>query len=328
MSMRPCVWMEGSEVHFIDQRYLPHEDKLYIARTTEEVAYAISDMVVRGAPAIGVAAAYGMAQAAMINDGGLPEAGEQLKATRPTAHDLFFAVDHMITAIKDGQGPDAASKDYADSITERCERIGIHGEQLVPYDGRILTHCNAGALATVLWGTALSPIYKAFEAGKDPFVYVDETRPRLQGARLTAYELHDAGVRCSIISDNAAGHYMLRGEVDLCIVGADRISRNGDVANKIGTYEKAVVARDNDIPFYVAAPTSTYDPSLADGLAIPIEERSQDEVLIVRGNPIGPKGVGALNPAFDVTPARLVTGYITEHGVLAADELESRLADF
>lgn len=314
------VWMEGIEIKFIDQRLLPHKLEIFSAKKTEDTAFAIKDMVVRGAPAIGVTAALGTAQAKMLGRD-LNEAAEMLRATRPTAQDLFTAVDYMLKKIEEGIDPKKGAEEYVNNLLDKCKKIGEHGENLIKTNQKILTHCNAGALATVDYGTALSPIRFAHRNGKEIFVFVDETRPRLQGARLTAWELWNEGISHALISDNAAGHFMQRGEIDLVIVGADRIARNGDFANKIGTYEKAILAKENDIPFYVAAPITTFDFSLEDGGAIPIEERGEEEVLLLGKERIAPPETKARNPAFDVTPKKFVTGYITENGVLKAEDI-------
>lgn len=314
-----AIWMEGKVVKSIDQRLLPNQFKIVTIRTHQEMARAIRDMTIRGAPSIGAAAAYGMALA-WLKGKSLPKAAKVLKATRPTAHDLFYAVDLMLSRA--GEDLAEVADDYADGIVEMCRRIGSHGAQLIGDGDRILTHCNAGALATVDFGTALAPIRVAHRQGKKLFVYVDETRPRLQGAKLTAWELFNEGIDHAIIPDNAAGHYM-KDSVDLVIVGADRIARNGDFANKIGTYSKAVLAKENGVPFHVAAPASTFDSRMRSGSEIPIEERSGDEVLCIGKCRIAPKGSKALNPCFDVTPARFVTSYITEKGVVRPDSLES-----
>lgn len=318
-----AVWMDGEVVTVIDQRALPRKFKTIGIRTYAEMAEAISDMTVRGAPTIGAAAAYGMALAWMTGEN-LDKAAKAIKATRPTAHDLFYAVDAMLS--KRGGDVAKAANAYADSIVTKCKSIGEHGAPLLEDGLKVLTHCNAGALATVDFGTALAPMRVAHRAGRKLFVYVDETRPRLQGAKLTAWELLNEGISHAIIADNAAGHYMSRGQVDLVIVGADRIASNGDFANKIGTYEKAVLAKENGIPFYVAAPVSTFDFSLPSGQSIVIEERSQDEVLLVGGRRISPEGCSALNPAFDVTPAEYVSGFITEKGILHPGELSGLLS--
>ncbi len=315
-----AVWMEGKTIQMIEQRLLPHKLEIFTAKSLDEVCYSISDMVIRGAPAIGVTAAYGMALAVLTGED-VQDAAMRLKATRPTAYDLFHAVDHMLEELAKGTEAVYAAEDYANTIVEKCRLIGEFGEPLIPDGGKILTHCNAGALATVDHGTALAPMRAAHNKGKKIFVFVDETRPRLQGAALTSWELVQEGIDHAIIADNAAGHYMFRGEIDLCIVGSDRITANGDFANKIGTYEKAVVAWENNIPFYVAAPVSTFDFSLESGRDIPIEERGQDEVRIVNGGLICHKDAEARNPAFDVTPARFVAGFITEIGVLKPGEI-------
>lgn len=306
-----AIWMEDGVVKAIDQRLLPSKFDVVTISDHTEMADAISDMTVRGAPTIGAAAAYGMALAS-ANGADLDEAATLIRSTRPTAHDLFHAVDLMLR--KRDALPGAAA-DYADSIVAMCRTIGENGIDLIDEGSKVLTHCNAGALATVDFGTALAPMRMARRRGRSFFVYVDETRPRLQGAKLTAWELLNEGIDHAIIADNASGHY-LREDVDLVIVGADRIARNGDFANKIGTYEKAVLAKENGVPFYVAAPMSTFDPSLEDGGGIVIEQRSPDEVLELDGVRVAPSGSGALNPAFDVTPSRYVEGFITERGIL------------
>lgn len=315
-----AVWFEDGIVKLIDQRQLPANFEIFEAKTTEEVAYAIKEMVVRGAPAIGITAAYGMAQAS-LQGRNVDEAFEILRNTRPTAHDLFYALRSMMDAINSGEDPVKKAEEYANDIIGRCEKIGEYGEKLIKDGYRILTHCNAGALAVGDWGTATAPIRKAHRNGKKIFVWVDETRPRLQGARLTAWEMVQEGIEHAIIADNAAGYFMRKGEIDMVIVGADRITSNGDVANKIGTYEKAVVAKENGIPFYVAAPISTFDFSLENGDQIPIEERREEEVLFCRECRIAPQESHARNPAFDVTPAKYITGIITEKGVFKPEEI-------
>ncbi len=319
-----AVWFEDGIVKLIDQRKLPGKFEIFEARSTEEVAYAIREMVVRGAPAIGITAAYGMAQAWMQGRN-VNEAFEILRKTRPTAHDLFYALNLMKKTIEEGQDALKKAEEYANDIIGRCEKIGEYGERLIKDGYRILTHCNAGALAVGDWGTATAPIRKAHHKGKKVFVWVDETRPRLQGARLTAWEMVQEGIEHAIIADNAAGYFMRKGEIDMVIVGADRITKNGDVANKIGTYEKAVVAYENGIPFYVAAPISTFDFSLKSGDEIPIEERREEEVLFCRECRIAPQESRARNPAFDVTPAKYITGIITEKGIFKPEEIEKLL---
>ena len=315
-----ALWFDDDRIVFIDQRKLPYSLEFYEAKTVEDTAHAIKEMAVRGAPAIGVAGAYGMALAS-ITGMDIDKAHERLASTRPTAHDLFYAIDKLRDAIHRGEDPVKAAEEYARDIIERCGRIGEHGAKIIQKNARILTHCNAGALATVDYGTALAPIRKAHKEGKELFVFVDETRPRLQG-RLTAWELTQEGIPHRIIPDNAAGYFMKKGDVDLVITGADRITRNGDTANKIGTYEKAVLAKENGIPFYVAAPASTFDPNLASGEEIEIEFREEKEVLEFRGHRLFGEGEHAENPAFDVTPAKYITGFITEFGVFGTEELE------
>ncbi|OGS43913.1 MAG: S-methyl-5-thioribose-1-phosphate isomerase [Euryarchaeota archaeon RBG_13_57_23] len=313
------LWMEKGVVKAIDQRLLPNQFKIVSIRTVKEMADAISDMTIRGAPSIGAAGAYGMALAWQRKQD-LTKASVTLVKTRPTAHDLSYAVNLMLERCDEDLVREADA--YADRIVNMCKRIGENGAKLIKNGSRILTHCNAGALATVDFGTALAPIRVAHRDGKDVFVYVDETRPRLQGAKLTAWELLNEGIDHAIISDNAAGHYM-KDSVDLVIVGADRIAKNGDFANKIGTYTKAVLAKENWVPFYVAAPISTFDPSTGTGKGIVIEERSEDEVLCVGDFRVAPKGSRALNPCFDVTPAKYVTGFVTEKGILKPNDISS-----
>jgi translation initiation factor eIF-2B subunit alpha/methylthioribose-1-phosphate isomerase len=313
--------MEDDSVQMIDQRALPHTFEIFRAETSDEIAFAIKEMVVRGAPAIGATAAYGVAQSA-IKGGSLDEAAKKILSTRPTANDLFFAVRNVADMIESGMDPQMAADQYVDTIVEQCRAIGEVGAELIPEGGSVLTHCNAGALATVDHGTALAPIREAAKAGKEFFVFVDETRPRLQGAKLTAWELMNEEIPHAIIADNAAGFYMGSGEVDVVLVGADRICGNGDFANKIGTYTKALLAKAHEIPFYVAAPVSTFDFELTSGADIPIEERDSKEVLFMGEFRVAPEGAEALNPAFDVTPAALVTGIITDRGVFAPDEID------
>jgi translation initiation factor eIF-2B subunit alpha/methylthioribose-1-phosphate isomerase len=306
-----ALWLEGKTVKFIDQRSLPFSVDIFIANTVQEIAFAIKNMVVRGAPAIGAAAAYGMALGK--NESELSE--NLLKATRPTAYDLFYAVEYMKKKISDHTNEFTAANNYVEDIIDRCKKIGKHGEKLIQNDMNILTHCNAGALATVDFGTALAPLRVAHRKGKKLFVYVDETRPRLQGL-LTAWELYHEGITHSLIVDNAAGFFMRNGEIDMVITGADRIARNGDVANKIGTYEKAILAKENGIPFYIAAPKSTFDETIKSGEEIVIEEREKNEIVEVQGTQIMPSFVQVKNPSFDVTPSNYITGFITEEGII------------
>ena len=322
----PALWFEDNIITLIDQRVLPHRFELYQAKNCQDVAFVIRDMVVRGAPAIGAAAAYGIAQAA-CQEQALETAAETILSTRPTAYDLFFAVEQMLKAIGTGANPTAAAESYVKDIVTRCKTIGEVGNALIEDGNKILTHCNAGALATVDHGTALAPIRAAHDEGKRLFVFVDETRPRLQGARLTAWELCNEGIPHAIIADNAAGYYLSTGELDLVITGADRIASNGDAANKIGTYEKAVLAHENGVPFYIAAPISTIDLTLTSGLEIPIEERGDEEVLQINGQPISFKGAVAKNPAFDVTPHKYITGFITEFGIIEPKNLKELVTE-
>ncbi len=312
-----AVWYEDNEVKLIDQRKIPESIEIYSAKNSDDIYYAIKNMVVRGAPAIGVTAAYGLAMA-FKNKEDMDKAVKTISSSRPTAYDLFKAIDYM----KANKFTESAARRYAMEITERSRKIGEYGNSLIKADDKILTHCNAGALAVVDWGTALAPMRIAHDSGKKIFVYVDETRPRLQGAKLTAWELQQEGIDYSIIADNAAGHFMKNGDIDLAIVGADRIAANGDFANKIGTYEKAVLAKVNNIPFYVAAPGSTFDFSLKNGDGIPIEERDENEVLMVNNSRLGPLEGHAKNPAFDVTPHEYVTAFITEYGIFRPEELK------
>jgi S-methyl-5-thioribose-1-phosphate isomerase len=305
-----ALWRDGNAIKFIDQRKLPFFLEIVTATTVDEVACAIREMVVRGAPAIGAAAAYGMALGQKH-----PEASARLlQSTRPTAYDLFYAVDYMKEAMNRSEDVFDAAATYVDTIITCCRSIGEHGERLIKDGMTVLTHCNAGALATVDYGTALAPLRKAHEKQKKIFVFADETRPRLQGV-LTAWELFQEGIPHAVIPDNAAGYFMRKKEIDIVIVGADRIAKNGDFANKIGTYEKAVCAKENDIPFYVAAPQSTFDPSLKNGSQIKIEERARQEITEINGITIMPEWVSVKNPAFDITSAKYVTGYITEKGI-------------
>jgi methylthioribose-1-phosphate isomerase len=325
-------WTSSGTVRLIDQTRLPTEEVYIECRTIEDVADAIRTMRVRGAPAIGVTAAMGLALGAQTIQGGkLKEFSEVLErmasllvATRPTAVNLAWAVRRLLGLVRKSRDlslPEikAALITEARAMQEEDIRInramGQHGQSLVPNPARVLTHCNAGGLATAGYGTAVGVIRAAAEAGKRIMVWVDETRPLLQGARLTAWELERAGIPVTLITDNMAAHFMGRGQVDLAVVGADRIARNGDVANKIGTYGVALLARAHGIPFYVAAPLSTLDLSLTDGSQIPIEERATTEVTHVGGRQLAPAGIRVANPAFDVTPASLVDAIITERGI-------------
>ncbi|MGI5964847.1 MAG: S-methyl-5-thioribose-1-phosphate isomerase [Candidatus Methanomethylophilaceae archaeon] len=313
-----AVWFEDGRVRMIDQRELPGNLKFVSFGSYGEVAEAIKNMTVRGAPSIGAAAAYGMCLAALEKKD-LKKAAAEIKSARPTAYDLFYAVDYMTDALKT-EDPVKAADVYAQSIVDKCSAIGKFGEGLIENGSRVMTHCNAGALATVDVGTALAPMRVAHNNGKKFFVYVSETRPRLQGMQLTAWELLQEGIEHAIIPDGASAYYMSKG-VDLIITGADRIAANGDFANKIGTFDKAIAAKHFGIPFYVAAPVSTFDFSTETGKDIVIEERSEKEVTEIYGKRIAPEGSRAMNPSFDVTPAEMVTGFITEEGILKPEEI-------
>jgi S-methyl-5-thioribose-1-phosphate isomerase len=321
-----ALWWDHGKLALIDQRRLPQQEVVVRLRTPAQVARAIRTMQVRGAPAIGVAAAYGMALASSDGRSTPESAAKLLRATRPTAYDLFVGVETVRKAWAGGESALDAAEAYRGRVVEECRKIGLAGAGLFRRRPNVLTHCNAGALATVEWGTALAPLRVARDRGADLFVYVDETRPLLQGARLTAWELEREGIPHVVIADNAAGHFLRTGAVDAVIVGADRIARNGDFANKIGTYEKAVVAKENGVPFYVAAPWSTFDGSKSDGRSIPVEERGEEEVLLLGGRRTAPRASRARNPAFDVTPAKFVTAFVTPDGVIAPPKLARRLA--
>jgi methylthioribose-1-phosphate isomerase len=308
MVVEPLRWL-GERLELLDQRFLPDRTVYVSCRTAAEVAKAIRDMVVRGAPAIGCAAAFGV-----VLDKGSKESYEVLAKSRPTAVNLFWALERM----KKAKDLEAEAKAIFDQDLAANRAMGKLGAELIPHAARVMTHCNAGALATAGYGTALGVIRAAREAGKKISVVIDETRPYLQGARLTAWECVQEGIPCTLITDGMAGHLMSRGEIDVVVVGADRIAANGDVANKIGTYGLAVLARRHGIPFYVAAPISSFDPSIADGSQIPIEERPPEEVTGYRETRWAPQGVSVRNPAFDVTPAELVSGIICEKGVVLA----------
>ena len=350
------VWVDEQDcwtIRILDQTKLPWSVEMLRLRSVAEAAHAIRAMQVRGAPLIGAVAAYGVALAVRADPStaAMERDCAMLAEARPTAVNLRWAVERMLTRLRNTAVGERVAAAYAeaaiiaDDDVAQCEAIGRHGAELIAaaaeaHGGRrvnVLTHCNAGWLATVDWGTALAPIYKAHERGIDLHVWVDETRPRNQGAALTAWELGKHGVAHTVIADNAGGHLMQHGEVDLVIVGADRVTRTGDAANKIGTYLKALAAQDNDVPFWVAMPSTTIDWDVTDGVAgIPIEERPASEVTMVTGRALDgsiatvrvvPSGSPAANPAFDVTPARLLTGLITERGRCAASS-EGLLALF
>ena len=343
--IKTLEWTDDG-VRFIDQRKLPTEETYVAATTYEEVAEAIRNMTVRGAPAIGVTAAMGIALGIRDADGDhvselrrrLDEICDEMAETRPTAVNLFWAIKRMrdkfdqlsdlpVAQLRQGMVQEA-QRMYVEDIASN-EAMGRHGATLLPASGGVLTHCNAGALATCGYGTALGVIRAAYESGKKFQVFADETRPFLQGSRLTAWELTKDGIPTTVISDNMAGSMMKQGKIGAVVVGADRIAANGDVANKIGTYSVAVLAKEHGIPFYVAAPFSTIDLDTPEGSKIPIEQRSTRELTHFAGKQITPEGVKVENPAFDVTPAKYVTAIITERGVLKApyEEAIRKLAD-
>ncbi len=307
---KKALWFENNTLYLIDQRKLPFSIEILSTTTVEGVCSIIKNMAVRGAPAIGATAAYGM----VIGQNNPKKTAEALKKTRPTAHDLFHATDYMLDEINKDENSLAAANKYVQEIINQCKSIGLHGNTLLKDGMNILTHCNAGALATVDWGTALAPFRIAHQEGKKIFIYADETRPRLQGL-LTSWELSHEGISHAVIADNAAGYYMKNGDIDMVITGADRIATNGDFANKIGTYEKAVLAKENGIPFYVAAPSTTFDPTIRSGEEIIIEERNDTELTMANNHQIMPKQTPVKNPAFDVTPYKYVSGFITEKGI-------------
>lgn len=340
--MLPTIAWQDDDIVMVDQRKLPANEVYVTCKTVNDVAKAIQTMVIRGAPAIGVCAAMGLALgAARSKATGTKQFTtefqrncDQLAATRPTAVNLFWAIERMKRVFSEGalagESVDQLKgrlRKEADRIHDEdvasCRAIGAHGAALVPSEARILTHCNAGALATAGYGTALGVIRGAVEAGRKVRVLADETRPFLQGARLTAWELVKDGIDTTVITDNMAGAIMRQGDIDLVVVGADRIAANGDTANKIGTYSVAVLAKEHGIPFYVAAPWSTIDLSTKDGDAIPIEERNPREVTHVGNNQLAPDGAQVRNPSFDVTPHKYITAIITERGVFKPPFIES-----
>lgn len=329
--MRTIEWHENT-VRMIDQRLLPQRYEVLVCRNYHELADAIRDMAVRGAPAIGAAAAFGVALCAAQSEATEPDqllaelqkAAREIGETRPTAVNLFWALDRMrakAESLRDRPAAEmigslvAEAQAIADEDVETNRRMGHFGAELLHDGNAILTHCNAGRLATVDYGTALGVVRAAVEQGKCIHVYADETRPRSQGARLTAWELMQDGIPVTLIADNAAGYFLRTGKIQAVIVGADRIAANGDVVNKVGTYHVAVVARENNVPFYAVAPTSTVDMNTPDGDSVPIEERSSAEVTHVEGMCVAPEGVGVANPAFDVTPHRYVSAIVTERGI-------------
>jgi len=325
MSFKTIEWTDQG-VRMIDQRKLPTVEEYPLFKTYQEVAEAIKSMVVRGAPAIGVAASMGIALGVRDSTDDFKQITDTLASTRPTAVNLFWAIDRMKRVFKEAVANGADKRSIAQRLIQEAiaiqaediesnKRMGRYGQELLPNSGTILTHCNAGALATAGYGTALGVIRAAVEHGKRLRVLADETRPFLQGARLTAWELWKDDIDVRVISDNMAGSFMRQGLIDAVIVGADRIAANGDVANKIGTYPVAVLARQHEIPFYVAAPFSTLDLEIPDGSHIPIEQRDPTEVTHIGGVRVVPDGVSVFNPAFDVTPHEFVTAIITDLGV-------------
>jgi methylthioribose-1-phosphate isomerase len=340
--MLPTIEWQDDGVVMVDQRKLPGSEVYVRAKTAAEMARAIKTMVIRGAPAIGVAAAYGIALGMRSSQASgttkfaaeFQKACELMRATRPTAVNLFWAIERMkkcfAACAQAGESVEeikarlvAEAQHIHDEDVASCRAMGMHGASLVPQGARVLTHCNAGALATAGYGTALGVIRAAAEQGKQVTVLADETRPVLQGARLTAWELTRDGIPTTVITDNMAGWIMQRGEIDLVVVGADRIAANGDVANKIGTYTVAVLAHEHGLPFYVAAPASTIDLATPDGGHIPIEERDAREVTHVGPSRVAAEGASVRNPAFDVTPNRFVSAIVTERGVFRAPYAES-----
>jgi methylthioribose-1-phosphate isomerase len=346
--IKTIEWTEDGVV-MIDQRLLPAEEVYPVFRTYEEVAWAIKEMVIRGAPAIGVAAAMGIALGARDTkagdldefDGAFARICEVMGATRPTAVNLFWAIERMRDLYARLKRDKRSLAEIRGLLLEEAKRmhkedveanreLGRFGAELIPDGATVLTHCNAGALATAGYGTALGVIRAAAEAGKKVAVFADETRPFLQGARLTAWELQKEKIPVTLITDNMAGHFMKSGRIDCVIVGADRIAANGDTANKIGTYSVAVLAKENDLPFYVAAPVSTLDVRLESGDQIPIEERDGREVTHIKGTQLAPQGIEIANPAFDVTPHRYIAAIITERGIARPPFQESlrKISDF
>ena len=335
------IWMDGNSIFMINQNALPFEFKIHEAKKYTDTCHAITTMITRGAGAIGAAAGFAMAQAFIEASGNyetgsaefqsfIQKARYDIESTRPTARNLFFATERVFQAgIESLEGAKQEAQRLADENIADALKIGEFGNSLIKSGTRILTNCNAGWLGFVDYGSALSPVYVAHRSGKEVFVYADETRPRAQGARLTAWELQNEGVPYAIVPDNAGAYLMSEGKIDIVIVGADRIAANGDAANKIGTFEKAIVAKEFGIPFYIAAPLSTFDLSIPDGTHIAIEQRSEEEVHYQSGPDaegtmrtirVTSPGANAINPAFDVTPAKYITGIITEKGVIIPEK--------
>ena len=341
-NIKTLEFSSGS-LHLLDQRKLPNTRDIYACHSYEDVEFAIRDMVVRGAPAIGATAAYGVYLAALEFQefpkeaffSKLREAGHVLNRARPTAVNLSWAVKRMLELAESSEA--LSTSQIAERLLEEAQAIqqedvetnrgmGAHGNELVPPKATILTHCNTGALATAGWGTALGVVRSAVEAGKEVFVYADETRPRLQGGRLTAWELVQEGIPAKLIADNTAAFLMQQGKIDIILVGADRIAANGDTSNKIGTYMLSVLAKEHGVPFYVVAPVSTIDYEIESGAEIPIEERSGEEITRIGGTQIAPEGIEVYNPAFDVTPHSNISGIVTEYGVARAPFKQSLAA--
>jgi methylthioribose-1-phosphate isomerase len=340
MSVYKTIQWQDGLVRMLDQRLIPHQVVYQEYTRPDEVAHAIRVMVIRGAPAIGAAAAYGLALAAYHSRTGdvialrkeLEQAARLLNAARPTAANLRWALGRVLARLDDPAADNpqsikwlvlAEAQAIAEEDVQANRQIGLHGLPLIPHEATIIHHCNTGSLATVGYGTALGVIRCAHEHGRQVHVLVDETRPRLQGARLTTWELQQLGIPFTLIVDGASGYFMHQVGVDLCLVGCDRIAANGDTANKIGTYNLALVAHAHQVPFYVAGPTSTIDMSLSSGAQIEIEQRDPDEVIVINGEQIAPHGAQAANPAFDVTPARYITAIITEWGIAYPPYAES-----
>ncbi len=336
-----AVWAEKNIVYLIDQTKLPFKEEIFVSKQYKTTCQAIITMITRGAGSIGATAGFAMMQAAFEAPKNnyqdfIKKAKKEIEETRPTAQDLFTAVNRVynkaLTSIKNAE---KEAHKIADETSQAGKLIGQKGNILIKNDFKILTHCNAGPLALVEYGSALAPIIEAHISGKKVFVYVDETRPRNQGAKLTAWELKKAGVPHVIIADNVAGLLMMQSKIDIVITGADRIAKNGDTANKIGTLEKAVLAKEFKIPFYIAAPKSTFDNNILTGSDIPIEERSQDEVLYITGIDkdnrireiqIASPGSKAYNPAFDITPSKYITGFITPDGIISSGKIKDYIS--
>lgn len=317
--IRPIEW-RGDSLALLDQRLLPQQEDYVLCTDWQQVVWAIREMVVRGAPAIGVAGAYAVVLAARSHEVGSPEwerACVTIATARPTAVNLPWAVECMRAAASSGLDLVEAANSIFQEVLAADKALSRYGAEVLPTGAKVITICNTGALATGGYGTALGVVRAAYEGGKKPFVWVMETRPRLQGMRLTAWELQRLGIPFRVVTDGMAGLLMRKELVDLALAGADRIAKNGDTANKVGTYSLAALCRVHCVPFYIAAPSSSFDPAVADGDEIPIEEREPEEITVLGGQRMAPAGAEAYNPAFDVTPASMITGFITERGVLS-----------